>query len=408
MKRIERAGAIVNRLRRGLPRSWSALFLAFAHLTGCAQYGPDAMRTSRLAYNDAVQASEQREILLNLVRLRYVEAPEFLAINGISTQMRFEVGASIGAEFGEVENDDTAVVSPGAAVGYSETPTITFTPQRGQAFTRQLVAPVEMDSLYLLTHYGWGIDRVLLLIAKDLNGVDNTISREADRQSFASLRDFTELVTRMRRLEAERLIRVNVQYRREELSAPIPIERVSAESLLKAVEDGHRLELQDDPPAYVLTSQRAHYVLNVDRKAWDHPDFQAISNLLGLSPQQEIYEIDPPGNGDGNGLRLNTRSVLGTMAYLSNAVSVPPEHEGFVNQANNLNSVLKDLIDVRVSATPVEHAYLTVPHRGFWFYIDDRDVDSKRTLGLLTSLIRLTITAGGAQNVPILTLPVTG
>ena len=99
-------------------------------------------------------------MLLNLVRLRYTEAPEFLAISGISTQMSFEAEASIGAAFG----DDVAFVSPGASVGYSESSTITFIPRRDQDFSRQLVAPIEFDGIYLLTCYGWGLDRVLLRI----------------------------------------------------------------------------------------------------------------------------------------------------------------------------------------------------------------------------------------------------
>jgi hypothetical protein len=346
-------------------------------------------------------------LLLNLVRLRYTEAPEFLAINGISTQMRFEAGASIGGDFGNVEDSNSAFVSPGASVGYSEAPTITFTPRRDEAFTRQLMAPVELDSLYLLTQAGWGLDRVLRLIAKDLNGIDNTISREAHRSRVASVQEFAELVARLRRLEAEGLIRVDVQYRREVLSAPIPVDRVSADTLLGAIEKDYRLEYQDDPPAYVLTAKRPHYILRTDRDVWDHPDFQAASRLLGLAPKKETYEIDPGRNGDGDTIRLTTRSLLGAMAYLSNAVAIPTAHGGFANTAVDFQSALQNLIDVRVSATPVGDAYVAVPHRGFWFYIDDRDLNSKRTLSLLTSLIRLTISAGGAQNVPILTLPVT-
>ena len=64
------------------------------------------------------------------------------------------------------------------------------------------------------------------------------------------------------------------------------------------------------------------------------------------------------------------------------------------------------MMDIRVSAEPAEGAFLSVEHRGYWFYIDDRDLGSKRTLGLLTSLVRLSISAGGAQNVPVLTLPI--
>jgi hypothetical protein len=371
------------------------------------------MRASRLGYNEAVQVSDQRELLLNLVRLRYTDAPEFLAISGISTQMNFEAGASIGGDFGKVEDSRSAFVSPGASIGYSETPTITFTPRRDQEFTRQLVAAVELDSVYLLTQYGWGIDRVLRLIARDLNGLDNTISREDRRASEAeSLRLFAEVASRLRRLEAARWISVGVEQRREVLSAPIPADRVTSDDLLSAADAGYRLELQDDPPSYLLTESRPHYVLVVDEDAWEDPDFVEIARSLGLPRKQTTYEIDAGGGvsdaADGR-LRVATRSVLGTMAYLSNAVSVPEihENEGLVSKTGEFKGALNDLLKIHVSATPVEDAYLAVPYRGFWFYVGGTDLSTKRTLGLLISLVRLTISAGGAQNVPILTLPVT-
>ena len=78
------------------------------------------------------------------------------------------------------------------------------------AFTRAkakpLRTPVELDSLYLLNRDGWGLDRVLLLIADEVNGIYNTVSREDGSTEADDLRAFQELVVRMRRLESERLI----------------------------------------------------------------------------------------------------------------------------------------------------------------------------------------------------------
>ncbi len=208
------------------------------------------------------------------------------------------------------------------------------------------------------------------------------------------------------------MIRLGVEQRRETLSAPIPVGRITPNDLLSAADAGYQLEFQDSPPAYVLTGSRPHYVLVVEEGAWNNPDFVEVARSLGLSPRRTTYEIDPGGalsNASGGRLQVATRSVLGTMAYLSNAVSVPAVHEnqGLVSPAGELAALLGDLLKVQVSAVPVKDAYLSVPYRGFWFYVDDSDLATKRSLGLLTSLIRLTIQAGGAQNVPVLTLPVT-
>src|SRR5262249_36409000 len=52
-----------------------------------------------------------------------------------------------------------------------------------------------------------------------------------------------------------------------------------------------------------------------------------------------------------------------------------------------------------------EHAAVAVKHRGYWFYIDDRDADSKQTLTLVLVLTRVNL-LGVRKGGPALTLPV--
>ena len=177
------------------------------------------------------------------------------------------------------------------------------------------------------------------------------------------------------------------------------------------MEAGYRLDYQEESAEYFFTVDRSHFVLAVDERARDNPDFADIARLLGLPPRQATYEIDPGpiDMEELNGhLSVATRSVLGTMAYLSNAVSVPESHQrqGLASSNGNVGSMLSDILEIRVSATPVENAYLSIPYKDFWYYIAGNDIASRRTLGLLTSLMRLTMGAGGAQIVPVLTLPV--
>jgi len=399
----------VNRTGAGLPVSrllvpWFALVVILQ--SGCAQLGPDAMRVSRLSYNEAVQASDQRELLLNLVRLRYTEAPEFLQISSISTQMNFEASAGIGGEFGEVEANNSSFVTPGASVGYSESPTISFVPRRDQEFTRQLVTPVELDSLYLLTSYGWGVDRALLLIAREVNGISNISTREYSSFAGHDQQTFQKLIMLMRQLVAERLIAVDVQRRRGVVSAHIPHDSVSVEDFMKVHEEGYQLEENAEKTGYILAQDRRNYVMSVDAKAWGRPGLTAVTDVLNIKANQPFYEIDGKGKARGDGIHLTTRSVLEMMAYLSNAVSVPEDHAGLVDANVATNPALQQYMNIRVSKSPREDMFLAVKYRDHWFYIIDNDLESKRTLGLLTSLIRLTISAGGAQNVPVLTLPV--
>ena len=407
---MERAGAA--RSRRRPPILSSAVCVCLLLVTGCAvQQGPNAMRATWLGYNEAVQNSEQRELLLNLVRLRYTDAPEFLAISGISTQMSFSAGASLSGDFGTAGNSTSAFVTPDVFVGYSETPTISFVPRRDQEFTRQLIAPIELDSLYLLSSYGWGIDRVFRLIVRDLNGLSNQLSRAGTSAAgVQSILRFRDVVSCLRRVEESDLIGIGVQSRRETLSADLSEERVTPEAILKALEAGYRLRYQEDVESYVFTVEQPHYVLFVDIDAWQQSCLSDAADRLRISSDREHYEIDPGSiMSDADGLlSIRTRSLLGAMAYLSNAVDVPEIHKqsGLADENDSAASTVNDILQVRVSASPIDNAFLSVPYRGFWFYIAEDDMTSRRSLGLLTSLARLTIGAGGAQHVPILTLPV--
>jgi hypothetical protein len=98
------------------------------------------------------------------------------------------------------------------------------------------------------------------------------------------------------------------------------------------------------------------------------------------------------------------------MAYLAQGVNIPEEHieAGVVAafEAESAATILSDLFQVNVKREEPRQAGLAVPYKGFWFYIDETDISSKRTMGVLNSLVRLKIRASSAQNIPVLTLPV--
>jgi len=91
-------------------------------------------------------------------------------------------------------------------------------------------------------------------------------------------------------------------------------------------------------------------------------------------------------------------------------VKIPEEHlqTGVVSHSKDELStgVISDLFQVNVKKEKPHQAGLVVPYKGYWFYIDETDISSKRTVGVLNSLVRLKIEAGKAQNIPVLTLPV--
>jgi hypothetical protein len=55
---------------------------------------------------------------------------------------------------------------------------------------------------------------------------------------------------------------------------------------------------------------------------------------------------------------------------------------------------------------PPACAYIAVKYRGWWYYIDDRDLVSKETFSLILHLSRMDFGSRKVVGGPVLTLPV--
>ncbi|MGA9536924.1 MAG: hypothetical protein WBR24_13545 [Desulfobacterales bacterium] len=76
----------------------------------------------------------------------------------------------------------------------------------------------------------------------------------------------------------------------------------------------------------------------------------------------------------------------GQSAYLSQGVSVPEARiDGGVvvydQRHASSHTILADLFTVKVQDEKPLKASLAIPYRGFWYYFDDNDISSKRTMG---------------------------
>ena len=92
-------------------------------------------------------------------------------------------------------------------------------------------------------------------------------------------------------------------------------------------------------------------------------------------------------------------------------MSVPTRHVGSGVVARGIDRPKSEntnhhLLQIRVQPERPWQASLAVPFKAYWFYIRDNDISSRRTLGVLNSMVRLKIQATTSQNKPVLTLPV--
>jgi hypothetical protein len=129
---------------------------------------------------------------------------------------------------------------------------------------------------------------------------------------------------------------------------------------------------------------------------------------LNLDGQAGAYTIDPLRKSQQNSYQLAValRSPLEMMAFLSRGVSIPDSHHAERVAPDWPMPDGFEFFHVHASQLKPTDTYLAVEHLGSWFYIRKNDLESRRTLGLMSSLIRQEVQAGGAENLPVLTLPV--
>ncbi len=353
------------------------LLLAAASLTtaGCAQLGPDLVKAGRNDYNKVLAQTDDEETLLNLVRMRYADNPAMLNVSSVSTSFTWNQGVNAEAFKYEPSSSDTRAGVRGN-LDYTERPTITYTPLAGADFVRNVLTPVELDSLLLLSRSGWSIERLLRIMANRMNGQDN--AREASGPTPGEAPDYAEF------LAAARIMR---SLQRQGL-----------------ITFGYRKVKGKQLPA-----------MRLEPEARGTPEVKALEQLLGLDHSKRIFTIDERArrrHTDSLGIEL--RSLVSIMFFLSHGVQVPERDLALgrvtvsrdeVGQPFDWRNVVGDLLTIKSQEAFPGNASVAVQYRDSWFYIDDSDMESKYTFMLLGTLTALQ--AGKIERAgPLLTLPV--
>jgi len=347
--------------------------IAFAVLVlaGCAGIGPGAIKNSRNDYNIAIQQTGNEQLLLNIVRLKYRDTPSFLELTSVTTS--FSLQAAVNASTTLKAGTDTPYTVGGNVV-YADKPTVTYTPLQGDKFVTQIMSPIDAGTIGLLYHSGWSIERVLRLVAQDINGVRNAPTASGPTPDHApEFDDFKRLTGLLRALQTGGAIQLG-----------------------SAGAEGNMLEMRFREGAHADAGTAE------------------LVRLLGLNAKRNSFPVVSSAAAGAEAIGVNLRSLMGILFYVSQAVEVPKRDivQGRVTVTRDdaggpfdWAELTGDLIRIRSSELRPDNAYLAIAYRGAWFYIDDSDLDSKSTFSLLTQLAALA--AGDVKTAaPVLTLPV--
>ncbi len=303
---------------------WWQLRLVAAKTTG--------LQLSRTRYNDAVQATNNEELLLNLVRLRYAEGPSWLRLTGVNVQYEMTAGGDLraGLERGEVDRWG------GGNLGFADRPTLTFDPRRTSEFTRALITRLDVETLLTLDAAGWDSDRTLRIFVEQMNGIGNAIEAGGPTPARApEYAEFKYLTSLLGELNQQRGIAFSTATQDKDVIGAVPMAQVDAKDLLAMQTAGYGVRRLEGEQGFQLTRSKTGHVLKVDPRVAGSHDWQEAARLLRLDSDSDQYGVEviptdqPPPRDEGHRndkLTLTTRSVFEALYYLCQDIDVPVEH----------------------------------------------------------------------------------
>jgi hypothetical protein len=349
----------------------AALSFSLSSLWGCTGIGPRTVVHDRFDYTAAIGDSWKEQMLINTVKLRYGDTPVFLDVASVISQYQIGAGVNASAQWQAPLTDNANTFGIGGAALYSDRPTITYTPLSGEKFTRSLMKPIPPTAVLSLIQGGYPVDLVLRICVHSVNGIRNRYGGAARARSADS--DFYPLIKSLRRIQDSGAMGLRVQKTNEM--------------------EG------------VIMSFRGKFDPSVDE------EILSVRKTLGIDTSAgEFAVVYGSVAKDDKELALLTRSMLEIIIDLASYIEVPPLH---VEEKRVMPSMPEEtaqgvpvpqLIKINSSPDRPVDAFIAVPYRNHWFWIDDRDFRSKALFSFLMFIFSLTET-GGKEGAPIITVP---
>lgn len=363
-------------------KSLASLFFALL-LSGCGtfdellQIGPDSVEDGRGQFNTVIAETNDQQLLLNLVKRRYGDNTALLEVNSVSTTLEWKRGGNLGLTLFD-GGEDANSLGIGANGAYTERPTITYLPVKGPDLIKKNLSSLDPEVLILLSRSGWRMERIMRLTLNSINDLDNAAAASGPTPAFApDTSDFEKLLS--------------------------VIEKV-----------GHGQFVL----GYTIINDQKVLALDARMEMLERPEMQDFTKILKVD-KHSFYVVNVEGNTDyrsNKEIDIKVRSLSGIEFYLSHGVQVPEEHimQNKVRMTKTADgeifdwdSIFGDLFQIQSSRQEPSEDIAAVKcfWRGYWFYIDDTDIESKNTFMLLNQITALQSGAMDKSG-PLLTLPV--
>jgi hypothetical protein len=356
-------------MRSGITISSCLLALS---LCGCHSIGPGTLPRDRFEYSSSISESWKRQLLLNIVKLRYLDPPVFVDVGQIVAGYSFETGVSAGGQLSTADAIQGNNFALGGTAKYTDRPTITYVPLTGNKFVKGLMTPLTPESLFFMIQSGWPADGVLFAGLASINGLKNQES---------SISGVTPPDTEF--------MRVLELFRKIQLSGAVGMRvQVDAQKRQSSILTFRKQDITQETLA----------------------DITEIRRLLRLDPDANDFKLAFGGTAaDDKEVAVTTRSLLHLLGTMAALVDVPPDdlrdHRVTPGWESSEGAEgLVRIIEIKSSKEKPDDASVSIHYRDHWFWIDDCDLKSKRVFAFMLMLFTLADT-GEREGLPLITIP---
>jgi len=339
-------------------------------VAGCQTVGSGSVQRDRLDYANAIGTSWKEQTLLNIVKLRYLDTPVFLDVSSVISS--YELASQISLASNVFRGDPIGPEQSFGATGtYTDRPTISYTPVTGERYMNGLIRPLPPQAIFAMIESGHPADLILRVTVRAINGLYNYSSSQMRTRHADPT--FQMVIDAIRDIQQEGALSVRVEKGDNQESTYVGFLHGGGEEVEKNI--------------------------------------RFVKGKLGINPKNdEALLVYGARQRNSNQIALQTRSVQEILSEFSVGVEVPEadlaagratlklRHDSAAESHNY------PLMRIQSGSQRPADSFAMVPYRNRWFWIDDRDLNSKRMFMFLSVFSALAET-GVAPQTPLITIP---
>lgn len=338
-------------------------------LAGCGSFGAEKLDEDQVDYARALSLSNRRQILANIVSVRYADSPSFLSVTQIIAGHSAVAGVTGTGTWAATGLNSSGIL--GGALTLTSNPTFTFTPTTGEELAESYIRPLAPEVVMPLAQSGVPIDLLMRLAVQSAGpGLQNSASLSGANPGTIG---FFQLIHALRRIQEAGLLDI-------------------------------RYQKQDKAPGQVFLA------INTDA---DTPrdllsDVHLVRELLHMN-QPEVELVYGSGPQKSGKVAIVTRSIQGILSEIGAQIQVAPkdvERHAVMPTVGVIGVETRPVIVIHADASAPPGAYADIVRGDRHYWIDDNDFDSKFAFSVVQNLIALAESSQSGKQA-LVTIPAT-